>query len=126
MDSGISAVRNLLYVVLVLAALSVLSSFYVASQLSRNSEELASMRVLLQKQMMGEVLTQSEQLQKHMEDLNQQADGIDGKLKKAQEDFVTRMNVELPRIMDNYVKSRTPSLEKKAKKELEKRGVPTK
>jgi|SRR5690348_13079701 predicted PurR-regulated permease PerM len=126
MDSGISAVRNLLYVVLVLAALSVLSSFYVASQLSRNSDELASMRVLLQKQMMGEVLTQSEQLQKHMEDLNQQADGIDGKLKKAQDDFVTRMNVELPRIMDNYVKSRTPNLEKKAEKELEKRGVPTK
>ena len=126
MDSGISAVRNLLYVVLVLAALSVLSSFYVASQLSRNSDELASMRVLMQKQMMGEVLTQSEQLQKHMEDLNQQADGIDGKLKKAQDDFVTRMNVELPRIMDNYVQSRTPSLEKKAQKELEKRGVPTK
>lgn len=126
MEPGISTLRNLLYVVLVLVALSVLSSFYVASQLSRNSDELASMRVLLQKQMMGEVLTQSEELQKKMEALNQDAAGIDGKLQKAQDDFVARMNVELPRIMDNYVKSRTPSIEKQAQKELQKRGVPVK
>src|SRR5258708_26734072 len=104
MEPGISAVRNLLYVVLILAALSVLSNFYVASKLSANSDELDSMRVLLQKQMMGDVLTQSEELQRKMDALNQDAAGIDGKLKKAQDDFVVRLNVELPRIMDNYVR----------------------
>lgn len=126
MEPGISTLRNLLYVVLVLVALSVLSSLYVASQLSRNSDELAGMRVLLQKQMMGEALSQSEALQKKMDALNQDAGGIDAKLQKAQDDFVARMNVELPRIMDNYVKSRTPNLEKQAQKELQKQGVPIK
>jgi outer membrane murein-binding lipoprotein Lpp len=124
MEQGYSALRNLLLIVLVLAALAVLSNFYVASQLSRNSDELASMRLMLQKQMMGDVMSQSQELQKRMDALNQDAAGIDGKLQKAQDDFVARMNVELPRIMDNYVKSRTPNLEKQAQKELKKRGVP--
>jgi HAMP domain-containing protein len=126
METGSSGLRTLLWIVLVLSVLAVLSNFYVASQLSRNSDELASMRHLLQKEMMGDMMTQSQELQKRMEDLNQQAEGIDGKMKKAQDDFVARMNVELPRIMDNYVKSRTPSIERKAQKELEKRGVPVK
>jgi outer membrane murein-binding lipoprotein Lpp len=125
MEPGFSALRNLLYVVLVLVALSVLSSFYVASQLSRNSDELVSMRVLLQKQMMGDVMTQSQELQKRMEALNQDAAGIDSKMQKAQDDMVARLKTEMPKIMDNYVKSRTPGVEKQAQKELQKRGVPT-
>jgi hypothetical protein len=135
MDAGYSAVRNLLWVVLVLVALAVLSNFYVASQLSRNSDELAGIRLLIQKQMMGDVMTQSAELQKRMDSLNQAAGGVDAKLKqaeddmdaklkKAQDDFVARMQVELPKIMDNYVKTHTPVLERQAEKELQKRGVP--
>jgi citrate synthase len=131
MDTGYSTVRNLLYIVLVLVVLAVLSNFYVASQLSRNSDELASLRLYLQKQMMGTVLTQAEELQKRMDALNQSAAGIDAKmkkaqdemdakLKKAQDDFVARMQVELPRIMDNYIKQRAPLVQR----QLEQRGVP--
>ncbi len=131
MDAGYSTLRNLLSIVLVLVLLSILSNFYVASQLARNSDELASMRLLLQKQMMGTALTQSEELQKRMDALNQSAAGIDAKmkqaqdemdakLKKAQDDFVARMQVELPKIMDNYVKQRAPLVEK----QLQQRGVP--
>jgi|GEM_PF-482288 len=122
MDSGISTVRNLLYIVLVLALLAVGSSFYVASQLDRNSQELANLRLVLQKQMMGTALTQAEELQKRMDSLNQSAAGIeakmkqaqnemDVKMKKAQDDFVARMNVELPRMMDNYVRSRAGKIQ---------------
>jgi len=135
MDAGYSAVRNLLWMVLVLVVLAVLSNFYVASQLSRNSDELAGIRLLIQKQMMGDVMTQSAELQKRMDALNQTAGGIDAKmkqaqdemdakLKKAQDDFVERMQIELPKIMDNYVKTHTPTLERQAEKELQKRGVP--
>ena len=135
MDTGYSALRNLLWVVLVLVALAVLSNFYVASQLSRNSDELASIRLLLQKQLMGDVMTQSAELQKRMDALNQTAGGIkaqmkqaedemNAKLKKAQDDFVARMQTELPIIMDNYVKQRAPVLQKEAQQELQKRGVP--
>jgi len=131
MDNGYSTVRNLLYIVLVLVVLAVLSNFYVASQLSRNSDELASLRLYLQKQMMGTALTQAEELEKRMDALNQSAAGIDAKmkkaqdemdakLKKAQDDFVARMQVELPRIMDNYVKQRAPLVQR----QLEQRGVP--
>jgi uncharacterized protein HemX len=131
MDSGISTVRNLLYIVLVLVALALASNFYVASQLDYNSQELASLRLVLQKQMTGTALTQAEELQKRMDALNESATGIDAKmkqaqeemdakLKKAQDDFVARMNVELPRMMDNYIKQRVPVVQK----QLEQRGVP--
>jgi hypothetical protein len=135
MDSQYSTLRNLLWFVLILAVLAVLSNFYVASQLARNSDELASIRLLLQKDMLGPALTQSEDLQKRMDALNASADGVDAKLKaaedemdaklrKAQDDFVARMKVELPQIMDNYVKSRAPRVENEAQKQLRKRGVP--
>ena len=77
MDSGISSVKTLLYIVLVLALLAVGSNFYVASLLDRNSQELASLRLLLQKQMMGSAITQAEEMQKKMQALNESASGID-------------------------------------------------
>jgi len=130
MDTGYSTVRNLLYVLLVLVLVATGSNFYVAMQLDRNSQELASLRLLLQKQMMGTALTQAAELQKRMDALNESAAGIDAKmrqaqeemdtkLKKAQDDFVARMNVELPRTMDNYIKQRAPLIEK----QLQERGV---
>jgi citrate synthase len=130
MDSRISTVRNLLFVVMALVIVAILSNFWVASQLDRSTQELASLRLLLQKQMMGTALTQAEELQKRMDALNQSAAGIDAKMKqaqdemdaklrKAQDDFVARMNVELPRTMDNYVKTRAPLIQK----QLEQRGV---
>jgi H2-forming N5,N10-methylenetetrahydromethanopterin dehydrogenase-like enzyme len=122
MDSGISTVRNLLYVVLVLVILALASNFYVVSQLEQNSEELANLQLLIRKQLMGSALTQAEELQKRMEALNESASGIDAKmkqaqdemdakLKKAQDDFVARMNVELPKMMDNYIKQRANGLQ---------------
>jgi hypothetical protein len=118
MDSGLSTVRNLLYIVLVLTILSIAANIYVGSQLSQNSEELSRLGLLLQKQVMSSAVEQSEQLQKKMDMLDQDAAGIDAKLQKAQDDFVKRMNVELPRIMDNYIKTRAPAIEKQAMKQM--------
>jgi hypothetical protein len=126
MDTGISTVRNLLYVVLVLVLLTLLSNFYVASQLSRNSDELSLMRSVLQKQLMGTALSQSQQLQERMQALNDSAAGIDAKLQAAQDSFVKRMEVELPRIMDNYVKQRTPTVQRAVEQKLQQRGIPVK
>ena len=120
MEAGLSTLRNLLYVILVLVLLSALSGFYVATQLARNSDELASLRLLLQKEMMGTALTHAQELEKQMDDLNQSASGIDAKLQKAQDDFVARMQVELPRIMDNYIKQRGSLVEQK----MQQHGVP--
>jgi len=112
MDSGYSTVRNLLYIVLVLTLLSILANFYVGTELARNSDELDGLRQLLAKQMMGTALEQSQQLQKRMDQLNQDAAGIDEKLQKAQDSFVARMNVELPKTMDNYFRTRAPMIER--------------
>ncbi len=131
MDTGISTVRNLLYIVLVLVLLAILSNFYVATELSRNSEELASLRQLLAKQLMGSAMTEAEELQKRMDALNQTAGGIDAKMKqaqdemdaklrKAQDDFVARLQAELPKMMDNYVKQRAPLVQR----QIEQRGIP--
>ncbi len=135
MDSQIATVRNLVWMVLVLTLISIFANFYVASQLARNSAELASVRLLLQKDLMGTALTQSEELQKRMDALNQSAQGVDAqmkqaqdamdaKMKQAQDDFVARMKVELPKIMDDYIRQRTPELQRQATKQLQKRGVP--
>jgi hypothetical protein len=122
MDSGISTVRNLLYIVLVLALLSIFANIYVGTQLSQNSDELSRLGLLLQKQMMGSAINQSEQLQKKMDMLDQDAGSIDAKLQKAQNDFVARMNAELPplidKTMDNYIKTRAPMIEKQAMKQM--------
>jgi len=114
MDNGLSTVRNLLYIVLVMTLLSIMANFYVGTELARNSEELDGLRLVLAKQTMGTALEQSQQLQQKMEQLNRDAAGIDAKLQKAQDDFVARMNVELPRIMDNYIKTRAPMIERQA------------
>jgi len=113
MDASLSTIRNLLYVVIVLILLSALSGFYVATELSRNSDELASLRLLLQKEMMGPALAHAEELEQRMDALNQNAARIDDKLKKAQDDLVARMQVELPRIMDKYVKERQSLVQQK-------------
>ena len=122
MDSGLSTVRNLLYIVLVLALLSVFANIYVGTQLAANSEELSRLGLLLQKQLMTNGVEQSEKLQEKMQKLNEQADGIDAKLQKAQDDFVKRMNADLPplidRTMDNYIKTRAPALERQAMKQV--------
>lgn len=135
MDAQYSTIRNLLWFVLVVAMLALVSNFYVASRLDRNSDELAGIYQLLQKDLMGKALTQSEELQKRMDSLNESANGMDAKLKqaeddmdtkirKAQDDFVARLKVELPQIMDNYAASRAPQLERAAQKQLKKSGVP--
>jgi DNA-binding transcriptional MerR regulator len=112
MDNGISTVRNLLYIVLVLTLLSIFANFYVGTQLAKNSDELDGLRQLLAKEMMGTAVDQSQQLQKRMDQLNQDAAGIDAKLQKAQDDFVARMNQELPKTMDNYFRTRAPLIER--------------
>ena len=119
-----SSVRNLLYIVLALVLLALASNFYVASQISRNSEELASMRLLLQKQMMGDAMAKADQLQKRLDSLNASAASIDAKMAKAQDDFVGRMRLELPRIMDSYVKQRTPVVKKAVEQQLQSVQLP--
>ena len=120
MEARLSTIRNLLWALVVLVVLSALSGFYVATQLERNSEELASLRSMLLKEMMGPAMDQAQQLEKQMESLNQNAAGIDAKLQKAQDDFAARMQIELPQIMDNYIKQRSSVLQQK----MERQGVP--
>jgi hypothetical protein len=123
MDTGISTVRNLLWILLSITLLSAASNFYVAKELSRNSDEMALLRKYLETQAMGNLMTQSEELQKRMDALNQTAGGMDAKMKEAQDAFVVRLQQELPKMMDNYIQSRMPGLERRGQRELGKRGV---
>jgi hypothetical protein len=122
MDSGISTVRNLLYIVLVLAVLSLCACAYLGTQLSTNSAELDRLGVLLQKQLMTTGIEQSQQLQQKLDVAHQYAESIDGKLKKAQDDFVVRMNREVPglveRSMDSYIKKHAPQIERQVMKQV--------
>jgi hypothetical protein len=118
MDNGISTVRNLLYIVLVLAVLSIVADGYVGMQLSQNSDELARLSVLLQKQVMSSAVEQSQQLQAKMDKLDQDAAGFDQKMDAANTKFFNDLNVKLPIILDKYVKSRAPMIERQAIKQV--------
>jgi hypothetical protein len=125
MDSGLSTVRNLLYIVLVLALLSVVANLYVGVQLGENSDELKRLGLLLQKQLMTSAVEQSQQLQAKMDkadaDLqraNDEMAHMDQKMKDAQDAMVKRMQVELPKIMDNYIRTRAPQIEREAAKQI--------
>ena len=118
MDSGLSTVRNLLYIVLVLALLSVFANIYVGTQLAANSEELSNLGVLLQKQLMTTGVQKADELGAKMDQLNKDADGIDAKMKSAQDDFFKRLNAELPKTLDRYIASRAPKLEREAAKQI--------
>ena len=125
MDNGLSKVRNLLYVVLVLALLSVCTNIFVGTQLSQNSDELQKLRQLVQKQMMGSATEESQKLQAKMDKLTDNAtdidakmqkaqDEMDAKMRKAQDDMVARMKLEIPKAMDSYIKSKAPEIQRQA------------
>ena len=122
MDSGLSTVRNLLYIILVLALLSIVADGFVGTKLAENSEELDRLSTLLQRQLMTSAVEQSQQLQQKMDRASQQMDAMDGKMQAAQDQFSARMKKELPPLIDNtmddYVRRRMPMVERQAMKQI--------
>jgi len=112
MDSGLSTVRNLLYIVLVLALLSLGANIYVGTQLAAHSEELARLGLVLQKQLMTTGVKEADELKTKMDQLNKDADAIDAKMQKSQADFEARGREETRKILDNYVATRATKIER--------------
>jgi hypothetical protein len=108
---------------LVLALLSVILDGYVGTQLSENSKELAGLGVILQKEMETTAVGEAEQIKQRMDLINQNAAGLDAKVQKWQDDFVARMNKELPplveRTMDNYIKTHGAMIAKEAMRQVQ-------
>jgi uncharacterized protein HemX len=118
MDSGISTVRNLLYIVLVLAVLGVCANVYLGMELAQNSEELSRLSDLLQKQLMTSAAGQSQQMIDRMDQLHRDADSFDTKMDAANKKFFKDLNEQLPKILDKYVQSRAPMIERQAIKQM--------
>jgi hypothetical protein len=118
MDSGISTVRNLLYIVLVLAVLGVCANAYLGVELAQNSEELSRLSDLLQKQLMTSAAGQSQQMIDRMDQLHRDADSFDTKMDAANKKFFRDLNDQLPKILDKYVQSRAPMIERQAIKQM--------
>jgi len=115
MDSGISTVRNLLYIVLVLAILSIFANVYLGMQLSKNSDELVGFGLLLDEQMKKNVVGQSEQLQLKMDQIHLDMAGMDAKMQKSEDEF---LKTKLPNAMDSYFRTRMPMIERQAMKQI--------
>jgi citrate synthase len=125
MDNDLSKIRTLLYIVLVLALLAVCTNIYVGTQLSQNSDELAKLGVLVHKEMMGSATEEAKKLDEKMDKLTDNAsnidarmqkaqDEMDAKMQKAQDEMVARMKIEIPKILDNYLKSKAPEIQRRA------------
>jgi hypothetical protein len=122
MDSGISTVRNLLYIVLVLVVLATASSLYLGTQLAENSDELKRLGELMQQQLMTSATAQSEKIQQKMDQLHQDSQDMDVKMKQERADFMKDLNKQAPDIfgnaMDRYIQKKGPQYEKQALKQF--------
>ena len=122
MDSGISTVRNLLYIVLVLVLIATASTLYLGTQLARNSDELKRLGELMQQQLMTSATQQSIEIQKKMDQLHQDSEDMGVKMDTEQKKFMHDLNDQAPaifgRAMDKYIQQRGPALERQALKQL--------
>ena len=122
MDSGLSTVRNLLYIVLVLVLLAVATNIYVGTQLSENSEELARLGKILQDNLMTSTADQSKQLEDKLDAVNKSVQDAQADMAKQRQAFMDQLNSEAPKIidrsMDDYIRRKAPQLERQALKQM--------
>jgi hypothetical protein len=110
MERKLNSIRNLLAANLVVLILLLLGLFYENVQIDRNRDELMKMRgdaTTAVGQFMPELNDRLNSYEKNMQ-------GMDAKLKAAEDHFVDRMNKELPITMDKYVNSKMNDLRKQA------------
>ena len=117
MDSGISTVRNLLFIVIVLVLLATASTFYLGSQLARNSDELKRLGELMQQQLMTSATEQSRDIQLKLDQLHGDANAMDKKMDDAGDRLIHKLDDKAPdifgRAMDKYVQRRVRSTRSK-------------
>jgi len=109
-EQKLKTLRNILGLTLALVVILLGVVIYQGQQLNDTRDTLRAM----QKQAGDAVAQFRPQLDQRLSSLEGRLDGMDGKMKQAEDHFVSRMNQEMPRMLDAYLDKKLKEFEKKA------------
>jgi hypothetical protein len=105
-EQKLNSLRNLVYLLVAMVAVLLGVIFYQSQQIDKNRAELNDMR----RQAQGAVAQFTPALDQRLGALDQRLttfdqrlNQVDAKMKDAEDQFMTRLNSELPRMLDKYV-----------------------
>src|SRR5215471_15649717 len=102
----LNSVRNLVYLLVAMVAVLLGVIFYQSQQIDKNRAELNDMR----RQAQSAVAQFTPQLDQRLNAFDKRLDQVDEKMKNAEDEFMSRMNKELPRMLDRYVDRKVKEL----------------
>ncbi|HEY6968566.1 MAG TPA: FHA domain-containing protein [Candidatus Angelobacter sp.] len=102
----LNSVRNLVYLLVAMVAVLLGVIFYQSQQIDKNRAELNDMR----RQAQSAVAQFTPQLDQRLNSFDKRLDQVDEKMKTAEDEFMNRMNKELPKMLDRYVDRKVKEL----------------
>lgn len=102
----LNSLRNLVYLLVAMVAVLLGVIFYQSQQIDKNRAELGDMR----KQAQSAVSQFTPQLDQRLSAFDKRMDQMDTKMKDTQDEFITRLNNELPKMLDKYVDRKVKQL----------------
>ena len=111
-EQKLSSLKNLVYVLLALVAVLLGVIIYQGQQIDKNRAELGDLR----KQAQNAVAQFTPALDQRLNALDRRLDQMDSKMKESEDHFMTRLNNDLPRMLDKYVDDKVKQLATSAEK----------
>lgn len=98
-EQKLNSLRNLAYLLVAMVAVLLGVIFYQSQQIDKNRAELSDLR----KQAQGAVAQFTPALDQRLSAFDKRLDQVDTKMKDTEDQFMARLNDELPRMLDKYV-----------------------
>lgn len=98
-EHKLNSLRNLVYLLVAMVAVLLGVIFYQSQQIDKNRAELSDMR----RQAQGAVAQFTPALDQKLNAFDKRLDQVDARMKDSEEEFMTRLNNKLPRMLDKYV-----------------------
>ena len=121
LERNLAVTRNLLVLVILLCLALGAVVVYQGQEIRKTRDTLNAMQKQAEGavgQFMPSLNTRLNRFDSRLDQFQQKMDAMDGNIKKAEDRFVQRMDVEMPRIMDRYLQMKANELQRGAKAEV--------
>jgi len=109
----LNSLRNLVYLLVAMVAVLLGVIFYQSQQIDKNRSELSEMRRQAQSavaQFTPALDSRLSTLDQRLNTFDQRLNQVDSKMKDTEDEFLNRLNNELPRMLDKYVDRKVKQL----------------
>jgi hypothetical protein len=113
MEQKLNALRNLLIVTVILGLVLAGLAIHQSRMIDRNRQELSNMKKDAVENLMPTLDRRLKEFDARLSNAQSMMEGMDGKMRQAEDRFVQRMNRELPKIIDRYVEQKAKELQQK-------------